>query len=69
MELRKYEGKKVKIISQSGKTYEGIVGDYCYPEDDENNKEMIVVDVEKGSHEGKAVGLYETDIESIEIIE
>lgn len=68
MELIKYEGKKVRIISQTGKMYEGYVGDYCYPEDDDNGKEMIVVDVERGAQKGKAVGFYEDNIQSIEII-
>lgn len=69
MKLIDYEGKKVRIVSNTNKKYEGYVGDYCYPEEDENNLEMIVVDVIKGDNEGKAVGLYEKDIKSIEIIE
>lgn len=69
MELIKYEGKQVKIISVSGNTYEGHVGDYCYPEDDENNLEMIIVDVGKGNQVGQPVGLYEKDIQSIEVVE
>lgn len=69
MKLIDYEGKKVRIVSNTNKKYEGHVGDYCYPEEDENNLEMIVVDVIKGDNEGKAVGLYEKDIKSIEIVE
>lgn len=69
MKLIKYEGKIVRILSVSNKVYEGFVGDYCYPEDDENNMEMIVVDVDKGYNAGKSVGFYEQDIKSIEIIE
>lgn len=41
--------------------------DYIYPEDDENNLEMIVLDVD-GDGE-KFIGFYEKDIASIEIIE
>lgn len=68
--LQKYEGKRVKLISVNNNIYEGTVGDYCYPEDDESNKEMIVVDTE--TKNGKSfidvIGFYETDIKSIEIV-
>lgn len=47
---------------------EGTVGDYCYPEDDENNLEMIVVDVVKGKYEGNPIGFYTKDIKTIEVI-
>lgn len=68
MNLIKYEGKLVRIMSTNGDMFEGTVGDYCYPEDDENNLEMIVVDVTKGKYVGQPVGFYEKDIKSIEII-
>ena len=69
MNLINYDGKKVRIISIDNKVYEGLVGDYCYPEDDENDLEMIIVDVTKGTNVGKPVGFYGTDIKSIEILE
>lgn len=69
MNLIQYEGKRVKIISDNDKNFEGIASDYCYPEDDENNMEMIIVDVEKGDYAGSPVGFYEKDIKSIEILE
>lgn len=69
MNLIKCEGKLVRIINTNGDIFEGTVGDYCYPEDDENNLEMIVVDVIKGKYVGQPVGFYEKDIKSIEIIE
>ena len=71
MKLIEYEGKQVKILSAGGNTYEGRIGDYCYPEDDEINLEMIVVDVEmkNGKVVDQPVGLYEKDIESIEVVE
>ena len=71
MKLIEYEGKWVRILSAGGNTYEGRVGDHCYPEDDENNLEMIVVDFEmkNGKVVDQPVGLYEKDIESIEVIE
>lgn len=69
--LLKYYGKQVQIACTSGNVYEGIVGDYCYPEDDENNQEMIVLDVQKKN--GRAttmnpLGLYSKDIHSIRVI-
>lgn len=69
MKLINYDGKKVKIISKNNNIFEGIVSDYCYPDEDDNNLEMIVVDIEKGEYAGKPVGFYEEDIKSIEIIE
>ena len=69
MNLIKKKKKRVKIISDNDKNFEGIVSDYCYPEDDENNMEMIIVDVEKGDYAGSPVGFYEKDIKSIEILE
>ncbi len=69
MELKQYEGKRVKILSVNNNIYEGYVGDYCYPEDDDNNLEMIIVDVIKGNNVGSPVGFYEKDIKSIEVIE
>lgn len=68
MKLIDYEGKRVRITSTNGNMFEGTVGDYCYPEDDENNLEMIVVDVIKGKYVGQPVGFYDKDIKSIEVI-
>lgn len=70
MKLIEYEGKRVKLLSTNGNLYEGIVGDYCYPEDDENGLEMIVLDAEtkNGKDIKQAVGFYEKDIKSIEVI-
>lgn len=69
MNLIDYDGKRVRIISTSNNVYEGVVGDYCYPEDDDNDLEMIILDVFKGKYAGKPVGFYEKDIKSIEVIE
>lgn len=68
MNLIEYEGKRVRIIDIDGNLFEGSVGDYCYPEDDENNLEMIVVDVTKGKYVGNPVGFYAKEIKSIEVI-
>lgn len=71
MNLIDYEGKRVRIKTVNNNIFEGMVGDYCYPEDDENNLEMIVVDVDvdKGKSKVDLIGFYEKDIETIDIIE
>lgn len=67
MNLIDYEEKLVRIKTINNNVFEGVVTDYIYPEDDENNLEMIVLDVD-GDGE-KFIGFYEKDIASIEIIE
>lgn len=67
MNLIDYEEKLVRIKTINNNIFEGVVTDYIYPEDDENNLEMIVLDVD-GNGE-KFIGFYEKGIESIEIIE
>ena len=63
------EGKKVRVENKKGEIFEGVVGDYCYPEDDDNNLVMIILDISKGKYTGFPVGFYEKDIKSIEVIE
>lgn len=65
MKLKQFYKKKVKIVSDNDLVFLGIVNDYFYPDDNENEKESIVVD----TTEGKAVEFYEDDIAEIEIIE
>lgn len=64
MSLNQYFDKYVIIITDDGKAFTGLVDDYIYPEDNENNLESIVLKTQKGN-------LYEftnDDIETIEII-
>ena len=64
MSLKQYFDKYVIIITDDGKAFTGLVDDYIYPEDNENNLESIVLKTQKGN-------LYEftnDDIETIEII-
>ena len=64
MSLKQYFDKYVIIITDDGKAFTGLVDDYIYPEDNENNLESIVLKTKKGN-------LYEftnDDIETIEII-
>lgn len=42
MDLKKVIGKKVRLLSMSGRIFEGEVGDYIYPED--NEPEGIILD-------------------------
>ncbi len=63
MELKKYYNKKVHIVSDEGKIFEGVVSDYIYPEDNESEKESIVID----SSNGIPIELYESDIKTIQI--
>lgn len=68
MSLNKYYGKKVRIIAQNGKSFEGKVTDYFYPEDNEPEEESIAIRCEKGSLVGKSVEFPKHDIVSIETI-
>lgn len=68
MSLNEYYGKKVRIVAQNGKTFEGKVTDYFYPEDNEPEEESIAIRCENSSLSGKSVEFPEHDIVSIEIL-
>lgn len=69
MSLKKYYGKKVRIVAANKKTFEGMVTDYFYPEDNDPEEESIAIRCSKGPFPGKSVEFPESDIKSIEIIE
>lgn len=69
MTLMKYYGKNVRIIAKNGKTFEGKVTDYFYPEDNDPEEESIAIRCKKGSYVGKSIEFPEHDIVSIEIME
>ena len=47
MNLREYEGKKVRIITSDGKRYSGRMTDYISPDDNEpEGVESIILDGE-----------------------
>lgn len=69
MSLIKYYGKKVHIVAENGKWFEGKVTDYFYPEDNEAEEESIAIRCEKGFLVGKSVEFPAHDIKSIEVIE
>jgi hypothetical protein len=41
--LKIFNGRPVSIFCPDGKIYFGIVDDYFYPEDTENNEESIIL--------------------------
>lgn len=72
MELWKFEGKKVKLTSKTGKIFEGVVGDYIYPEDNEpEGMDAVVLDYpirNDGYQYQNPVQFNADEIQSIEII-
>ncbi len=72
VKLATLEGEKIKLFSQSGRFYEGIVGDYIYPEDNAPEEiEAIVLDntVRDDGYEFEfPVEFTAPEIKSIEII-
>ena len=43
MTLKSYYGKKVTIVCDNGQTFNGVVDDYFFPEDNDNGEESIVL--------------------------
>ncbi len=68
MLLKKYYGKKVCIIAQNEKVFEGMVVEYCYPEDNDPEEESITVRCTKGPFPEKLVEFPASDIKSITVI-
>lgn len=64
MSLKQYYGKHVQIIDHSGRRFSGRVSDYIYPEDNENEKESIIID----TPEGIPTEFYSEDIQEICLI-
>lgn len=68
--LSKFEGKMVRLITNDGHQYEGFVGDYIYPEDNEpEGVEAVILDppLLEGNH--KTTGLMEFVADEIKEIE
>lgn len=63
------EGKRVKLIDIDGTTFEGIVGDYIYPEDNEPEGIAAIDIYDCPQRPGEWIGFNEPDIKFIEIIE
>lgn len=64
MSLKELCGKRIRIVSPDGASFTGKVSDYFYPEDNENEKESVVLDTEDGT----LIEIYEDDIKELEII-
>lgn len=64
MNLKQYYNKKVKIVSVDKVVFIGTVNDYFYPDDNENEKESIVID----TSDKRVIEFYEDDIQTIEIL-
>lgn len=62
------EGKNVRITGIDGEIFEGVVGDYIYPEDNEPEGVAAIDIYNCRQRPGEWIGFNETDIESIEII-
>ncbi len=67
MNLRKFEGKKVRITDTEGETFEGFATDYVFPEDNEPEGEEGIT-LEKCPQRPYLLGFNESDIKSIEVI-
>ena len=48
MDLKKYYEKDIIISDFDGKTFYGFVDDYIYPEDNDNDKESIILKTKSG---------------------
>lgn len=62
MELAKYYGKTVNIVTNLNKNFTGIVGDYIYGDENESGNDSIVVINGKN-----AVELEKDEIKKIEV--
>ena len=60
MKLHEYEGRKVRLITTIGNTFEGYVSDFIEAEDNEPEKESIII----GDYE-----IFEDEIKSIELLD
>ena len=68
MTFQQYEGKRVRIVDINGRTFEGAVTDYIYPDEDDTGSESIIVDCQSGPLKGHGVEFWQEDIKSIEVI-
>ena len=73
IKLSTLEGKRIKLVSKNGRSYEGIVGDYIYPEDNVPEEiEAIIIDHptrDDGFRYENPVEFTAPEIESIEVVE
>lgn len=67
MNLRKFEGKRIRLTNVESEVFEGRVEDYTYPEDNEPEgvESITLYDCPQRNY---PVEFYAPDIRSIEII-
>jgi len=63
MSLKIYYGKNVLIYTANDTYLKGVVEDYFFPEDNEDNRESIVI----STRSGEIIELNEDDIISISV--
>lgn len=72
VKLSVLEGRKIRLLSKSGRIYEGTVGDYVYPEDNVPEEvEAIIIDYpirDDGYKYKNPVEFTAPEIKSIEVI-
>ena len=65
MSLRKFAGKKIRLVDKDGDIFEGVVGDYIWPDDNDPEIEAIIIDNPKYPN---PMEFNAEEIKSIEII-
>ncbi len=65
MNLRKLEGKKIRLIDIDGKVFTGYVGDYVAIEDNNSEEEAIILDIISHSN---PIQFNKSEIKSISIL-
>ena len=63
MDLKEYYDREVVIITDDGQIFSGFVDEYIYPEDNENEKESIILKTKQ-----VLVEFYEEDIKDIVVL-
>lgn len=63
--LEQYFGRQVVAETDNRKIFRGPVIDYCTPDENDNQKESIII---RDVHTQSLVELYESDLKSIEIM-
>ena len=63
------EGKRVRITDMDDEIFEGIVGDYIYPEDNEPEGIAAIDIYDCPQRPGQWIGFNEPEIKTLEVIE
>ena len=60
--LRYYEKRRIRLTCPDGDVFEGFVGDWIDPIDNDNGKPSIILDLD----DGRLIEFYEEEISTIE---